>query len=539
MARKAVSMRKARTILRLKHEAGLGVREIARSLRVSHGTVVNYLQRAEAAGVGWPLPEEVDDERLQQLLFASQSPPETARRALPDMGELHKELRSGRRCKGVTLHLLWEEYRRANPAGYGYTQFCEYYKRFESNLEPALRQPYRAGEKLFVDWAGETLPVVDPGTGGVRPVYLFVAALGASNYTYAEAFETMRLDCWVEAHIHAWEFYSGVTAITVPDNTKTAVIAASRYAPVLNRTYEELAEHYGTVVIPARAGEPRDKAKVEEAVQNAERRILAVLRHQTFFSLAEANVAIRKALAQLNKRPFQKLPGCREQLFAELDKPALRPLPSRRYELGEWRCAKVNIDYHVQLDWHCYSVPCHLVNQSVDVRLSVRMVEVFHRGRRVALHARSNQRGGFTTDAAHRPKSHQMYLEWKPSRLISWANNDVGPHCGEVAAKLLAGKPHPEQGYRACLGIMRLRRHYGVERLEAACRRAILLDACSYQRIKSILATAADRMPLPRADAPPAVPIRHENLRGQSYYAPTESLVEGERRAANPLQNVV
>jgi transposase len=302
----------------------------------------------------------------------------------------------------------------------------------------------------------------------------------------------------------------------------------------LHRTYEELAEHYGTVIIPARSGEPRDKAKVEEAVQNAERRILAVLRHQTFFSLAEANAAIRQALVALNQRAFQKLPGCRAQLFAELDRPALRPLPARRYELGVWRGAKANIDYHVQVDWHYYSVPYQLVNQPVDVRLSVRTVEIFYRGQRVALHARNYQRGGFTTDPAHRPKSHQRHLGWKPSRLIHWSNNDVGPYCGQAVAKLLASKPHPEQGYRACLGIMRLRRQYGMARLESACQRAVRLDACSYQCIKSILATATDRLPLPPNEAPAVAPIRHENLRGQAYYAPGESVITGEWRAANP-----
>lgn len=535
MARKAVSMRKTRDILRLKHELGLGVRQIARSLRISHGTVVNYLQRAAAAGVTWPLPDAIDDAQLQQLLFSAQKPPEHATRALPDMAELHKELRGKRRRKGVTRQLLWEEYRAAHPDGYAYTQFCEYYKRFESGLEPALRQPYQAGEKLFVDWAGETLAVVNPATGVVRQVYLFVAALGASNYTYAEAFEDMQLPCWVEAHIHAWEFFGGSTAITVPDNAKTAVTTPCRYEPALQRTYEELAAHYGTVIIPARSGEPRDKAKVEEAVQNAERRILAVLRHQTFFSLTEANVAIRKALHDLNQRPFQKLPGCRTELFAELDQPALRPLPARRYELGLWRAAKANIDYHVQVDWHCYSVPSRLATQSVDVRLSVRTVEIFHRGQRVALHARSHQRGGFTTDPAHRPKSHQRHLDWSPSRLVHWSGQEVGPQCEQAVTKLLASKPHPEQGYRACLGIMRLRRQYGVERLEAACRRAVLLDACSYQSIKSILASAMDRLPLPSSDEAAAGPKRmHQNLRGQEYYRLAESATGAERGDAHP-----
>ena len=534
MAREPVSMRKAREILRLKYEAGLGVRQIARSIRVSHGTVVNYLQRAEAAGVRWPLSAEMDDNQLQQLLFSSKSPPEEARRALPDMAELHKEMRGKRRRKGITRQLLWEEYRVAHPDGYGYTQFCEYYKRFESTLEPALRQPYKAGEKLFVDWAGETFPVTDRQTGIVRQAHLFVAALGASNYTYAEAFENTQLPSWIEAHIHTWEFFEGVAAITVPDNPKTAVNKPCRYEPLLHRTYEELAEYYGTVVIPARSGEAQDKAKVEEAVQNAERRILAVLRHQTFFSLAELNESIRKALFDLNHRPFQKMPGCRDDLFRELDKPALRPLPARRYETGLWRDAKANIDYHVQVDWHCYSVPYQLVNQSVDVRLSVRTVEIFHLGKRVALHVRSHQKGGFTTDPAHRSKAHQQHLEWTPSRLVRWSQNEVGEHCGQAVAKLLENKTHPEQGYRACLGIIRLRRNYGAERLESACRRAVMLDVCNYHSIKSILATAADRQPLPQDGQTVSTPkIAHQNLRGQDYYALAEFVTGGEKEGMN------
>jgi transposase len=479
--------------------------------------VVNYLQRAEAAGIGWPLAPEIDDRSLQQLLFSSQRQPEQARRVLPEMAQVHKELRGKKRQKGITRRLLWEEYRVAHPDGYGYTQFCEYYKRFESTLEPSLRQPYKAGEKLFVDWAGETVPIVDPRDGSLRQAHLFVAAMGASSYTYAEAFENTRQNAWTEAHIHAWEFFGGVTEITVPDNEKTGVKTACRYEPALNRTYEELAEHYGTVIVPARQGEPKDKAKVEKAVQEAERRILAVLRHQTFFSLAEANAAIRKALGDLNARPFQKMPGCRATLFEELDKPALKPLPAHRYQLGEWRHAKANIDYHVQVDWHCYSVPHQLANQSVEVRLGVRTVEIFHNGKRVAAHARSGKRGGFSTDPAHRPKAHQRHLSWTPSRLIGWAHKEVGPHGGQAVSRLLESKPHPEQGYRACLGIMRLGRRYGFQRLEAACRRAVLLDACNYRSIKSILATCADRQPLPATEAPTAA-LDHDNVRGSNYY---------------------
>ena len=527
-------MRRTREILRLKHEVGLGVRQIARSLRISHGTVVNYLQRAEAAGVAWPVPDGIDDQQLQNLLFSSQRPAEEARRALPDMSEVHKELRGKGHSKGITLQLLWEEYRAEHPDGYGYTQFCEYYNRFESTLEPVLRQPYVAGEKLFVDWAGETMPLVDPHSGAVRQAFLFVAALGASNYTYAEAFENTRLACWIEAHIHAWEFFGGVTRITVPDNTKTAVTDPCRYEPTVQRTYEELAEHYGTVIIPARSREAQDKAKVEEAVQNSERRILAVLRHLTFFGLAELNVAVRKELVALNERPFEKMPGCRVTLFAELDKPALQPLPAHRYELGLWRAAKANIDYHVQVDWHFYSVPYRLANQSVEVRVSLRIVEIFYRSQRVAVHQRSNKRGGFTTDPAHRPKAHQQHLDWMPSRLVSWSQKEVGEHCGQAVAKILEDKPHPEQGYRACLGIMRLGRHYGSPRLEAACRRAVLLNTCSYRSIKSILATSADRQALPTEGQTVApAKIVHQNLRGKDYYAGVEPATGGERGDMN------
>lgn len=530
MARKPVSMRKAREILRLKHEVGLGVRQIARSLHISHGTVLNYLGRAEEAGIGWPLPAEADDKELGELLFSSRGSAPEARRPLPPMEYIHKELKTAKRNKGVTLKLLWEEYRAEHPDGYGYTQFCEYYKRFADGLEPALRQPYRAGEKLFVDWAGETIPVTDPSNGQVRRAYLFVATLGASNYTYAEAFPNKQLPSWIEAHIHTWEFLGGVARITVPDNERTAVTKACRYEPVLHRTYEDLAEYYGTVIIPARPKEPRDKAKVEAGVQNAERRIIAALRDRTFFGVAEIKRAIGPLLVDLNGRPFQKMPGSRRELFEELDKPALLPLPSHRYEPGEWRDGKANIDYHVQVDWHFYSVPYQLANRPVDVCLGIRTVEIFYRGKRVALHARSHKRGGVTTDPAHRPKAHRKHLDWSPGRLIRWAGKEVGPECARVVTKLLESKPHPEQGYRACLGIMRLGRRYGKERLEAAARRAVLLDDCSYRRIKSILANGADRRPLPSTDEAPAeTKILHSNLRGRDYYAPADQPAEPEK----------
>ncbi len=341
-------MRKTKEILRLKHELGLTNRQIASSLHLSHTCVDAYLRRARQAGIGWPIPEHFDEDQLRQLLLAAQKPPPESKRYLPPMDEVHRELRR----KGVTLQLIWEEYHRTHPDGYGHTQFWEYYRRFCAQLDPALRQAHPAGERMFVDWAGLTIPLVDPQTGQSRPAHLFVAVLGASNYTFTEAFENTQLPSWIEAHVHAWEFFGGVARLTVPDNPKTAVTHACRYEPELNTSYQELAAHYGTVILPARARKPQDKAKVEAAVQHAERRILAVLRDQRFFSLAELNTAIRRELHSLNERPFQKLPGSRATLFAELDQPALQPLPATRYELALWRKAKANIDYHVQVDWH-------------------------------------------------------------------------------------------------------------------------------------------------------------------------------------------
>ena len=513
MARRPVSMRKTKEILRLKYELGLTNRQIAVSLHLSHTCVGQYLRQAKQAGIGWPLPADLDEDQLRQLLRAAESP-SPPKRYLPPMEEVHRELRR----KGVTLQLLWEEYHRTHPDGYAYTQFCEYYRRFCDQLEPALRQPHPAGERLFVDWAGMTIPLWDATTGQSRPAYLFVAVLGASNYTFAVAFENMRLPAWIEAHIQAWEFFGGVTRLTVPDNPKTAVTYACRYEPELTTSYQELAAHYRTVVLPARARQPQDKAKVEAGVQHAERRILAVLRDQRFFSLAELNAAVRRELHALNERPFQKLPGSRASLFADLDRPALLPLPATRYELAAWRQAKVNIDYHIQVDWHNYSVPYRLTHQTVEVRLSERTIEIFYRGQRVALHPRGQQRGGFTTDPAHRPKAHQRHLEWTPTRLIGWAQHQVGPQCAAAVRYILEHKPHPEMGYRSCLGLMRLSRVHGCQRLEQACQRALLLELCSYPSIKSMLTAKLENQPVPSAPVATKPLVTHDNLRGGHYY---------------------
>jgi transposase len=505
-------MRKIREVLRLHGEAHLSARQIGKSCSISPTTATLYLNRAEAAGLSWPLPPELDDAALERLLFVSPLPADFPQRPLPDWVSIHQELKR----KGVTLHLLWQEYKAQYPEGISYSQFCALYRRFTQSLDLALRQEHRAGEKLFVDFAGQIVSVVDSRTGEPKAAHIFVAVLGASNYTYALATWSEDLPSWMMAHVHAFEFLGGVPAIVVPDNLKSAVSKACRYEPDLNPTYQELARHYGTVVIPARVRKPRDKAKVEVGVLIVERWILAALRNRTFFTLAELNSAIRSLLVRLNDRPFKKLPGSRRLLFEMLDRPALRPLPQGRYEYAEWKKARVNIDYHIEVLGHYYSVPYALVHEQLDVRLTDRTVEIFHKGQRVASHPKSDHAGRHTTLAEHMPKSHQRYLEWTPSRLIHWAEK-MGPATAQVVQTILSSRLHPEQGFRACLGILRLGKGYGQDRLEAACCRAIALKSFSYKSIESILKTGLDRRPLPSEIASTQT-FEHENIRGPHYY---------------------
>ena len=514
MAKRRLSVRKIKEVLRLHYEKGLSTRQIAKSLGIGRSTVHDYVCRAEREGSDWSLVAELDETSLERRLYPPVACVTQEKRPMPSMEYLYQELKK----KGVTLQLLWYEYKEANPAGYQYSRFCYHYQHWVHKLDLCLRQEYRAGEKLFVDYAGQTMEITDPETGQIHPAHIFVATLGASNYTFAEATLSQDLASWIKSHIHAFEFFQGTTEILTPDNLKSAVSRPCRYEPDLNATYRELAAHYGSIIIPARVGKARDKAKVESGVLQVERWVLAPLRHRTFFSLTELNEAIAGQLEVLNNRPFEKLPGSRKILFETLEKPVLKPLPVHPYLYAEWKTARVNIDYHIEVDHHYYSVPYPLVHEKLDVRFTDTSVEVLFKGRRVASHRRSYHKGGYTTLREHMPKSHQKYLEWTPSRLIRWAGQ-IGAHTQNLVRLILESRPHPEQGYRSCLGLLRLGKRYSTERLEAACARALAFKAYSYKNVESILKNRLDQQPLSPSSSQTRLPLlEHENLRGRQYY---------------------
>lgn len=512
MSQERLSMRKIREILQLRWGEKLSQRDVARSVKVSPATVFDCVSRARVAGLGWPLPETLDDGALEALLYPLPACAAAFPRTVPDWHIVQNELKR----KGVTRQLLWEEYKQEHPNdGYQYSQFCELFKQYKGELDVVLRQDYRAGEKAFVDYSGDGIPIVDPGTGEVSEAPLFVAVLAASSFTYVEAFPSQQLRYWIAGHIHAYEYFKGVPQITIPDNPKTAVLRACWYDPDLNQTYREMARYYNTAIIPARPRKPRDKAKVECAVLIAQRWVLAALRNHTFFNIEQANEAIWSKLEELNDRTFQKLDGSRRELYLQLDLPALRALPSSRYEYADWSRPKVAIDYHVDVQGHYYSVPYTLAHKKLEARATGTTVEVFFKGRRVASHIRSYVKGKHTTLKEHMPPSHQRYLEWSPSRIISWASK-VGPTASTMCEKIMQSRAHVEQGYRACLGLMRLGKVYGNERLERACERALTVGATSYKSVESILKRGLDGQPLITGAEPKSV--EHDNVRGPDYY---------------------
>jgi transposase len=505
-------MRKIKEVLRLKFETDLSHRRIARCCHISRPAVRAYLTRFEEAGLVWPAAAELDDATLEQKLYPPAPMLPAIERTVPDWPYVHRELRR----KSVTLTLLWHEYKAVHPEGFQYSWFCDQYRAWAGKLDVVMRQEHRSGEELFVDYAGQTVEVVDRRTGEIRQAQIFVAVLGASSYTYAEATWTQQLSDWIGSHVHAFEFFGGTSEVIVPDNLRSAVSKAHRYEPDINPTYLDLANHYGVAVLPARARRPRDKAKAEAGVLLVERWILAALRNRTFFSLGELNREIARLLKWLNERPFKKLPGSRRELFEQLDRPALQPLPAQAYEFAEWKKVLVNIDYHVDVEGHYYSVPYQLVRRQLEARYTARTVECFHKGQRVASHIRSFLKGHHTTLSEHMPKSHREYAEWTPQRLIRWAEK-TGPATAGAVQTIMEKRVHPQQGFRACLGIMRLGQGFGEERLEAACRRAIKIGSCSYKSIDSILRQGLDRQALPEQQEL-SLSIEHDNIRGSNYY---------------------
>lgn len=517
MSSNRLSMRKIKEVLRLHHEAGLSRRGIAQALNVGYGSVVNYLKRAEQAGLGWPLPQGMDERTLGRMLFPTQPATGQRRFAEPDYPVVHQELKR----KGVTKQLLWQEYREQYPDnGYSYAQFCHRYLEWRGCQQRSMRQVHRAGEKLFIDYCGPTVPVVNPDTGELRQAQIFVAVLGASNYTFACAGWSQKQEDWLNAHVQAFEFFGGVPEVVVPDNLKSAVRRTHRYEPDINPAYQQLAAHYQVAVVPARPYKPKDKAKAEVAVQIVERWIMARLRHQTFFTLAALNQSIRILLDDLNRRPFKKLPGTRLSQFEQLDKPTLRALPKQPYQYAQIKQVRVHIDYHIEFDKHYYSVPNHLVKQAVEVQASTTTIAVFSHGKRVACHPRSYRQGAHTTCPEHMPPAHRAISDWSPERFLGWAG-DIGEETREVVSHILKEQRHQEQNYRRIFALLGNAKKYGRERLNKACARALQINSPTRTSIESILKQGLDQAPLerPATTKPEELHLDyHENVRGEGYY---------------------
>ena len=515
-------MRKLGEVLRL-HAAGLSVREIAVSTGIHRSTVHEYLNRAGAAGLSWPLPPELDEATVEARLFPPITPEVAARRPVPEWPAVRRELKGGHH---VTLQLLWLEWRESHPDGWAYSQFCRHYREWLGRQDVVMRLEYPAGERAFVDFSGDRMPVVDADTGEITEMEIFVGVLGYSGLLYVEATRSQDLKSWLLAHTRMYEAYGGVPRVTTPDNLKSGVTKACWFEPELNRSYLQLARHFNTVILPARPYHPRDKAAVEAGVLVAERHILAPLRHRRFFSGSELNQALRGKTAEVNAHPFRGQATSRRDLFEELERGALQALPATRYEFTEIKTVTANIDYHVDHDrQHFYSVPYPLVRQKLELWATATTIEVYHGHRRVASHVREYGRRRYITDPAHMPASHRAHLQWTPSRLIRWARK-AGPAVADMVERILESRPHPEHGYRACLGLMSLAKRHGDQRVQAACTRALALNAISYTSVKSILQQNLDKLPLPEVEGKvvPLPPI-HENLRGAGYYRDHEKEV--------------
>lgn len=504
-----LNMRKIQELLRLRFECLLSHSEIAASIGCSSTAVGDCLSRHRTSGLGWPLPAGLNDAQLEAKLYNGPVvSPKT--KLLPAWPEIAAELKK----KHVTLQLLWAEYRADNPGGVGYTQFCHHFQQWKKTVDLPFRNDHRAGERAFIDYAGQTVPIYDPLSGEVRHAQIFIAVLGASSYTFAEATWSQSLADWVASHNRMFSFFGGVPEILTPDNLKSAVTKACRYDPLINSTYFELAKHYKTAVIPARKGKPKDKAKAEAGVLLVERWILAALRNRKFFSLDELNTAIAALLEKLNNRRFQKMDGSRRSFFEKLDQPALKPLPTAIFDLCEFKFGPVNINYHVEVEKHFYSVPHQYVQKEVEVRYTAKTIEVLFKGTRIASHRRSFKAYGYTTLSEHMPENHQAHVKWTPTRMINWVGQ-AGPSTTAVAKEVLKSKPHPQQAFTSILGMIRLGEKYGNDRLEQASFRALKQHTVNYKSLKNILEAGLDQTPIAR---PTDNPIEHTNIRGPDYY---------------------
>ncbi len=509
MPAERIKMRKIREVLRLKHELGLSKTQIATSCNIGTTSIERYLAKAKLAELHWPLPPDLDDAALELLLYPSEA---RFRHEMPDFERIRQELKR----KGVTLYLLWEEYKSSAPDGISYSRLCYLYRDFKKELPITMRQNHKAGEKVFVDYSGLTAPYVDRDTGEILEAEIFVGVLGASSYTYAEATKSQGLPDWIGSHVRMFKFFGGVPEVVVPDNLKSGVTKAHYYDPVVNPTYQDLANHYGVAVVPARVRKPKDKAKAEVGVQGIERRILAKLRDHTFFSVTEINAAIKPLLIEYNAVKFQKLPGSRVSEFIETDKPALKPLPKHDYSYADWKKVRAGIDYHIAFEHHYYSVPSKYRQQQLDLRITNTMLECFCKSKLIAVHRRSYKRG-YTTVKEHMPKSHQKHVDWTPERLIRWAQK-TGPQTTALIQTMLSSRPFVQQAFRACTGVMRLGKSYGQDRLELASKRALVFGAYTYQSIESILKKGLDRLPLTKDEGSSSIPV-HDNVRGSNYYS--------------------
>ncbi len=513
MSTAPISMRKLKDILRLKYDCLLSHRQIAKSLSISPSVVSRYANRAAQLGItSWPLEPCWDDASLQREFLATKVKKRSS--STPDWSVIYQELKQ----KTLTLQLLWDEYAERNPANhFSYNHFCRLYKAWLQCQKPSMRQNHKAGEKLFIDYCGPTMNIVDPTTGECRTAQVFVAVMGASNYTYAEATWSQKLEDWVMSHARCFEFLGGVPELLIPDNLRSAVSKSCRYEPDLNPTYQQLAAHYNTVVVPARPYKPKDKAKAEVAVQIVERWIMAKLRHESFFSLRQLNRRISELLTDLNQREMKKHPGSRLSQFEQLDKPALKSLPLEPYRYTLIKPVKVHIDYHIEIEKHYYSVPHSLIKQKLEAHVTGELVTLYHHQQQVAVHPRSHRVGGHTTNDEHMPVAHKKQGQWTPQRFEKWAA-DIGKLTEEYVVMLLAAKKHPEQSYRACLGLLNLAKQYSPTRLEAACKRALATGIHRVSGVRSILEKGLDNQALPPAQPDLLAEIEHSNIRGNSYY---------------------